>query len=589
MQTQPSPTTPTSAASSGFVDAHDTLTVPPFDDDDGIAEELAELEQLRRNVRKNLLLRPLSTQNLRAAASSSSSTSTTIPPVTADASSNMPGSYPFTPASAAFQQPPLSAASTASEVFYSARPLSSASISSYYFGDSQYPSAGTPSSATFQPPGSFPQTPYTTTPQTENKPPIALSHVKESPASSTPSSLRTNSKFFDEPLLVYEATNLLEALMPLNYPSSSSLPRSLLLDTRPAGSYLASRLIFSINLAIPSLILKRHRKALQKGGSGFASLDNLKAYISTDAGRRNWVDLMGDDLSDGEGGTSLWNGEIIVVDEDMDESDPLAPGSSSANSNVSTPSAAAWMLLSLIRPLSSGPIYYLKGGINALRKLEGSEDVVVSGEWEIEEEGSDEDGEGSDAAASSDAQSTSTLAGVLDNVEPPTGAIQSSTSTASSATPNGKTFSNLNTRLGTGSPNPRGPPQGLFSIRTDVAAKHRPLPEIEPPTTSPKLENAISQPSTTPRKAPAPLLGDLPGRKAGDTILLKPPPSPRKALTIAVDVSSSDLNKSPKSGAKLGIPSGLFEERERRENGHARNRSGGSAGSTGLSVKTPPS
>ncbi|CAG8772635.1 9407_t:CDS:2, partial [Acaulospora colombiana] len=111
--------------------------------------------------------------------------------------------------------------STASEVFYSARPLSSASISSYYFGESQYPSAGTPSSATFHPPGSFPQTPFTQTPQAQNKPPIALPHVKESPASSTPSSLRTNSKFFDEPPLVYEATDLLETLMPLNYPSSS--------------------------------------------------------------------------------------------------------------------------------------------------------------------------------------------------------------------------------------------------------------------------------------------------------------------------------------------------------------------------------
>jgi hypothetical protein len=155
-----SPTTPTSAASSLFVDADDSLLMP----DDGMARELAQLEQLRRNVKKNLMLRPLSTQNLRAAAAPSS----TIPPIATTSSKDapkvestvrsMPGSYPFSPNG--FEQPPFSATSTASE-YYSARPLSSASITSYYFEDSGFPNVVSPGTANFLPPGSFPKTPHT--------------------------------------------------------------------------------------------------------------------------------------------------------------------------------------------------------------------------------------------------------------------------------------------------------------------------------------------------------------------------------------------------------------------------------------------
>ena len=151
-----SPTTPTSAASSAFVDADDSLLMP----DDGMAQELAQLEQLRRNVKKNLMLRPLSTQNLRAAAAASAG-----PPKTRVEVPSMPGSYPFSPnANGSFghaQQPPLSASSTASE-YYSARPLSSASVSSYYFNDQdvQFQDVMSPGTAAFLPPGSFPKTPH---------------------------------------------------------------------------------------------------------------------------------------------------------------------------------------------------------------------------------------------------------------------------------------------------------------------------------------------------------------------------------------------------------------------------------------------
>lgn len=158
-----SPTTPTSAASSAFVDADDSLLMP----DDGMAQELAQLEQLRRNVKKNLMLRPLSTQNLRAAAAA-----TNNPPAgpsrgeVTSITRSMPGSYPFSPnANSSFGhgngQPPLSASSAASE-YYSARPLSTASVSSYYFNDSdgQFQDVKSPGTAAFLPPGSFPKTPH---------------------------------------------------------------------------------------------------------------------------------------------------------------------------------------------------------------------------------------------------------------------------------------------------------------------------------------------------------------------------------------------------------------------------------------------
>jgi hypothetical protein len=407
---------------------------------------------------------------------------------------------------------------------------------------------------------------------------------------------------------------------------------------------LASRLIYSINLSVPSLILKRHRKALQKGGNGFTALESLKGYISTDSGRKNWESLMDGPTKDPSIG-GLWNGEIIVFDEDMDELDPLAPANSpqvgstpstpgSTTSNLSTPSSSAWTLLILLRPLTSGPLYYLKGGITALRKLEGSEEVVVSGEWEIEDDdASDEgDGEGSDAAASSDAMSTGTLGQSMTSST----AVSTASSSEMNITPrngNGLSTSDSNSRFKalatsspgfknlitsspklslSGSPNPKGPPQGLFSIRTDVAAKHRLLPEIEPPTTSPKLEDmqggvppSQSQDSTTPMSStfnPAHIsttnslsrgsssnslsINDSSEQVAtygpSSGVMLKPPPSPRRAATFAGEAVSAESNRAPP-----GLT--ILTSTIRREVGHAKSSSISSDGSTPQSVKTPPS
>ncbi|TFY52749.1 hypothetical protein EVJ58_g9836 [Rhodofomes roseus] len=107
---------------------------------------------------------------------------------------------------------------------------------------------------------------------------------------------------------------------------------------------MASRLERSINIAIPSLILKRSRKA----NGGFSDLDALRQYITTEDGQHIWDDMM----SSGD-----WDGDIIVYDETMDEKDRH------------NPMATAWALLPIVEPLlTDGSADYLEGGLVAARR-----------------------------------------------------------------------------------------------------------------------------------------------------------------------------------------------------------------------------
>lgn len=141
--------------------------------------------------------------------------------------------------------------------------------------------------------------------------------------------------------------------------------RPLLLDTRPAPVYLASHLTpHSINLAIPSLILKRYRKA---NSGGFGSVDSLRAFITTEAGKKTWDDEV-------MGPSGHWNGSVVVYDEEMSEKDRESGAT------------AAWAIIPLIAPLlhQGSTIDYLKGGLVAarahsqLRTLLSSEDTDES-------------------------------------------------------------------------------------------------------------------------------------------------------------------------------------------------------------------
>ncbi|KAJ6463357.1 hypothetical protein C8R45DRAFT_878169 [Mycena sanguinolenta] len=118
--------------------------------------------------------------------------------------------------------------------------------------------------------------------------------------------------------------------------------RPLLVDTRPPAAHLAFHIRDSINLAIPSLILKRTKK------TPFQSLDALRQYVTTEKGKRDWDTLMS------PGGP--WNGDVVVYAE---EEDPT--------------------LLPVIAPLLSyGTVDYLKGGISSAGHHPELETLILS-------------------------------------------------------------------------------------------------------------------------------------------------------------------------------------------------------------------
>ncbi|KAK0200912.1 hypothetical protein DFS33DRAFT_1445908 [Desarmillaria ectypa] len=132
--------------------------------------------------------------------------------------------------------------------------------------------------------------------------------------------------------------------------------RPLLVDTRPPAVHLSFHIKHSINVAIPSLILKRCRKP----GGGFQSLDSLRQFITTEEGKEGWDELMR------PGGS--WDGDVVVYDDEMDEKD---------RENMAI---TAWALLSVIQPLLSyGNVDYLIGGISSAGHHPDLETLIVSG------------------------------------------------------------------------------------------------------------------------------------------------------------------------------------------------------------------
>jgi hypothetical protein len=133
-------------------------------------------------------------------------------------------------------------------------------------------------------------------------------------------------------------------------------PRPLLIDTRPLNTFLLSHLRHSINLAIPSLILKRSRKP----GAGFQSIDALRQYITTDRGKKLWDDTM----KNGE-----WDGNVVVYDEDMDEK------------YRNTMQTTAWALLPVLRQIvPQGTVEYLHGGLSSARADPSTQNLFMSGD-----------------------------------------------------------------------------------------------------------------------------------------------------------------------------------------------------------------
>ncbi|GLB44184.1 putative dual specificity phosphatase, catalytic domain [Lyophyllum shimeji] len=141
------------------------------------------------------------------------------------------------------------------------------------------------------------------------------------------------------------------------YEHLTSPKRPLLIDTRPPATHVAFHVRHSVNIAIPSLILKRCRKP----GGGFQSLDALRQFITTDGSKQSWDELMG-------AGSSLWDGSVVIYDDEMDPKD---------KDNVGV---TAWALIPVLAPLvPNGRVDYLKGGISEAGHHPDFETLIISG------------------------------------------------------------------------------------------------------------------------------------------------------------------------------------------------------------------
>ncbi|KAJ6598679.1 hypothetical protein B0H10DRAFT_2167589 [Mycena sp. CBHHK59/15] len=130
--------------------------------------------------------------------------------------------------------------------------------------------------------------------------------------------------------------------------------RPLLIDTRPPAAHFAFHIRHSINIAIPSLIMKRSRKP---GSAAFQSLESLRQFVTTEQGKRDW------DLLMRPGGP--WDGDVVVYDDEMDPNDT---------------NTTAWALLPVLAPLLSyGAVAYLAGGISSAGHHPDLETLILSG------------------------------------------------------------------------------------------------------------------------------------------------------------------------------------------------------------------
>ena len=188
-----------------------------------------------------------------------------------------------------------------------------------------------------------------------------------------------------------------------------SAKRPLLIDTRPAAAHQSFHLRHSINIAIPSLILKRFRRP----GGGLPNLDALRQYITSDQEKSAWDSLMC------PGGP--WDGDVIMYDDEMDPKDKDHLG------------VTSWAIIPVISPLLSyGSVDYLEGGVALARHHPVLSTLIINGY--------DSDVSDSDFAVDS-----------APELQPP-GVFQGGMRKGS----------------------------GLFQLNTQMTGLSKPLPEIEP-------------------------------------------------------------------------------------------------------------
>ncbi|KIY65736.1 hypothetical protein CYLTODRAFT_445177 [Cylindrobasidium torrendii FP15055 ss-10] len=321
--------------------------LPPLSYDEETTElnrEMAALEQLRRNVQKNLRLRPIkSNTNLKQSQANlkkripfspqQEEGSQTPEPISSPTSSTSSSGY-YTPLD--LSRPSISLSASSPRLSSDSDSSSSGSCASPYSSRSSTPSPPPSWRADMRTPSAGPRSAYFTPADIRPPVPHGLPSKPASPRSSSTG---------PQPVGATELYHRLTA------PS-----RPLLIDTRPLPAHQAFHIAHSIPVAIPSLILKRCRKP----GGGFPSLDSLRQYITTDDGRQHWDDLVPHP-------ESAWDGDVIVYDDEMDVKDK--------ESMV----VAAWALLAVIQPLLvSGHADYLLGGIGSAGHNPDLETLIVS-------------------------------------------------------------------------------------------------------------------------------------------------------------------------------------------------------------------
>ncbi|PFH47554.1 hypothetical protein AMATHDRAFT_67571 [Amanita thiersii Skay4041] len=265
-----------------------------------ISKDLAELQELRKSVQTNLRLRPIRSHN-------------SLPKVAISPVRSLSASNPQTAPPKTATIPSTTSIWTDVEPLNKDSPISSA-ISTYF------------------------------TPITEFRPSAA--------------SAQTTFAFLVDPNTPSpEAAELASLPIPpgILYSRLTSAKRPLLIDTRPPTLHLAFHICYSINIAIPTLLLKRSRK--QNGG--FQSLDALRSFVTTEQGKASWDELLAPD--------GPWDGDIVVYDDEMDPRDK------------SGGSSTAWVLISVLAPLlKSGFVSYLEGGISAAGYHPDLETLIVT-------------------------------------------------------------------------------------------------------------------------------------------------------------------------------------------------------------------
>ncbi|KAH8112104.1 hypothetical protein DFH11DRAFT_1690084 [Phellopilus nigrolimitatus] len=296
---------PSSTSSSSPIE--DLLSIgSDSENSDDLSKNLEILEKLRRNVHKNLRLRPLR--------------SSTAPP--------------DSPASAAHITNAANAPSDTRQ-HRSENSAPSPAFSIYYTPTNEF--GPSPSSARYIGNG-FSRDPLNT--------PVSLGqHSSLSPVAAVPAPAASSPASRSPPPQDLNPDALFARL--------ASSCRPLLIDTRPPASYLSSRIQHSLNIAIPSLIMRR----CTKPGGGLPSLDTLRTYISTDKGKSKWDEMV-------RRNSGSWDGDIVIYDEMMDEKDR-------DNSQV-----LSWAIV------RKGGRQILKGGISAARGHPLSHHYITAGEEE---------------------------------------------------------------------------------------------------------------------------------------------------------------------------------------------------------------